>query len=138
MYCNWWDAFDIRFEDILKRICQTWNFKAKLSKSPNDDTISNDYAQSSKLNNEVTLSLGANPLLSVVTKLPKPNSNSCTNYYAWLLWVDFLVPKSDLILKIIVFVNKIYNIVKIATYICLLLLQEYWDSEEKHNNVIAS
>lgn len=41
--------------------------------------------------------------------------------------LDFLVFKTSLIIKIIVFLNKIDNIVKITTYFSLLLLSEDWN-----------
>lgn len=44
--------------------------------------------------------------------------------------LDFLVPKTGLILKTMIFVNKINNAVKIATYFCLLLPLEDQDQEE--------
>lgn len=44
--------------------------------------------------------------------------------------LDFLIPKTGLILKIMVFVNKIDNVVKIIIYLCLLLLSEDRDQEE--------
>ncbi len=50
-------------EDISKRVCRTWNSKALLPKSPNDDTISNDYAQRFRLYRGVALSSGTNPPL---------------------------------------------------------------------------
>lgn len=36
--------------------------------------------------------------------------------------LDFLISKTGLILKIMVFINKINNAMKITTYLCLLLL----------------
>ena len=44
--------------------------------------------------------------------------------------LDFLVPKTGLILKIMVFVNKIDDAVKIIAYLCLLLLPEDWNRKE--------
>lgn len=44
--------------------------------------------------------------------------------------LDLLVPKTRLIQKIIVFVNKIDNTVKIATYFCLLLSLKNQDQEK--------
>lgn len=41
-------------------------------------------------------------------------------FYKW----DFLILKTSLILKTMVFVNKIDNAVKIVAYLCLLLLLE--------------
>ncbi len=41
--------------------------------------------------------------------------------------LDFLVPKTGLILKTMVFVNKIDDVVKIAAYLYLLLPPENWN-----------
>lgn len=51
------------FEDILKRICRTWNLKVLFPKSSNNDIISNNYAQCFRLYRGVTLSLDTNPSL---------------------------------------------------------------------------
>ncbi len=44
--------------------------------------------------------------------------------------LDFLVPKTGLIPKTIIFVNKIDNAVKIVAYFRLLLPLEDWNQEE--------
>lgn len=33
----------MRLDNILKKLCQTWNPKVLFPKSPNSGTISNDY-----------------------------------------------------------------------------------------------
>ncbi len=56
-------------------------------------------------------------IIQMVTLITKPS----------FCELDFLVPKTSLILKTIVFVNKIDNIVKIIIYFRLLLLPDDWD-----------
>ncbi len=53
-------------------------------------------------------------IVQMVVPITKPD------YYE----LDFLVPKTSLILKTMVFINKIENAMKITVYLCLLLPPE--------------
>lgn len=58
-------------------------------------------------------------IIQMVAPIIKPRFNK----------LDFLIFKTSLIPKIMVFVNKINNIMKITAYFCLLLLPKNWKQE---------
>ena len=117
-------------EDISKKLCRHWNFKLLLHKSFNDGTISNNYTQHSRYIEEL-LHLWA------PTCLYKQPLN-CLNIIQLVVPItklgfyklDFLDLKTGLILKTMVFVNKINDAIKNAACLYLLLPLEDQDQRE--------